>query len=65
MRLFRTLNAPSDVDAGGLGFGSTDPIPAKGLSGVCLSFGLGGHNAALLFREPGMNADMEGAKDEK
>ncbi|MFK0202593.1 beta-ketoacyl synthase N-terminal-like domain-containing protein [Streptomyces lavendulae] len=64
-RLFRTLNAPSEADAGGLGFGSTDPIPAKRLSGVCLSFGLGGHNAALLFREPGGNGDMEGAKNDE
>ncbi|GLW04065.1 beta-ketoacyl synthase N-terminal-like domain-containing protein [Streptomyces lavendulae] len=63
-RLFRTLNADPSATVEGLSFGSTESLPVDRLSGVCLSFGLGGHNAALLFRGPGRCGDEKGLERE-
>lgn len=45
-RMIRTLNS---VEYPAVSFGHGGALPSARRSGICLSFGLGGHNSALLF----------------
>ncbi|MFD6529563.1 beta-ketoacyl synthase N-terminal-like domain-containing protein [Streptomyces sp. NPDC060184] len=49
-RTVRSPNAPDDpVEYPDISFGHGDALPSARRNGICLSFGLGGHNSALLF----------------
>ncbi|MGW2839507.1 beta-ketoacyl synthase N-terminal-like domain-containing protein [Streptomyces sp. NPDC001493] len=49
-RLVRSPNSPGgSVEYPDISFGHDEPLPPARGNGICLSFGLGGHNSALLF----------------